>query len=341
MNSISFKLVTLLLGLSALTVVSSSLSVRAETPNTTSSLEQSESSAATIGPVESAVTPVATVDPLAIDSASSFERMAPPVATTPAIEPAVTPVISVEPLPIKTTISQTSKDTVGQPYMQPAKFRDINTNTHNTEFHILQPREMGNNQQTSSDESRVGVASPIPGTVETSASALRAMPKTAPVSQESSKQTDTTVAQTDVQVGRTTQGGYSYIAVGGNIGLVDGNTSLGDGGFAVTSKLGLTRNVSFRPGAVIGDQTVFLIPVTYDFVIQSADPFAPVPYAPYLGGGVSVSTNGDIGFLVTGGVDVPLSSVFVANAAVNASFGNDTDLGIFLGVGYRFANLFR
>jgi hypothetical protein len=160
------------------------------------------------------------------------------------------------------------------------------------------------------------------------------------VPEVSSDKADTTVAQTELDPGRATRGGSSYIGIGGNIGL-GGNTALGKGAFVINSKIGLTRNISFRPAVILGDNTDFLLPVTYDFVIQSNDPFAPVPFAPFAGGGVAVSTEGDVGFLLTGGVDFPLSREFVANASINVGFSGDTDVGLIVGVGYTFPGFQR
>ncbi|MFP4104144.1 hypothetical protein [Coleofasciculus sp.] len=152
-----------------------------------------------------------------------------------------------------------------------------------------------------------------------------------------------TLAQTDLDIRRGTRGVPNYVGVGVNIGLTeddDGDeTGLGDAGFVINGKIGLSRNISLRPGVIIGDDAVFMIPLTYDFLIPRVDPFEPVRFAPFLGGGVALSTDGDdnIGFLFTGGVDVPLSRSFVANGSINIGFIEDqTDVGIILGVGYTF-----
>jgi len=154
-----------------------------------------------------------------------------------------------------------------------------------------------------------------------------------------------TLAQTDLDIRRGTRGVPNYLGVGVNIGLTeddDGDeTGLGDAGFVINGKIGLSRNLSLRPGVIIGDDAVFLVPLTYDFLIPRVDPFEPVRFAPFLGGGVALSTDGDdnIGFLFTGGVDVPLSRSFVANGSINIGFIEDqTDIGIILGVGYTFAD---
>lgn len=159
-----------------------------------------------------------------------------------------------------------------------------------------------------------------------------------------------TLAQTDLDIRRGTDRVPNYVGVGVNIGLTEGDddnnasndggeTGLGDAGFVINGKIGLSRNLSLRPGVIIGDDAVFMVPLTYDFIIPRVDPFEPVRFAPFLGGGVALSTDADdnIGFLLTGGVDVPLSRSFVANGSINIGFIEDqTDVGIILGVGYTF-----
>lgn len=151
--------------------------------------------------------------------------------------------------------------------------------------------------------------------------------------------TSTTTTETIAQViapGRTTRSGPSYIGVGGNIGIT-GDTTINEGAFAVISKIGLTQNFSVRPAALIGDNTVFLIPVTIDFA-QADVGTNQLNIAPYIGGGVAVSTGRDstVGALISGGVDVPLSSQITATAGVNIGFIDETDVGVLLGVGYNF-----
>ncbi len=143
------------------------------------------------------------------------------------------------------------------------------------------------------------------------------------------------VAQT-FEPGRATRSGSSYIGVGGNIGLT-GNTRVGEGSFAVISKIGLTRNLSARPAALVGDNTVFLVPLTIDFPQENLE-ITQFNVAPYIGGGVAISTGRDstVGALISGGVDVPLSPQITATGGVNVSFIDETDVGLLLGVGYNF-----
>ncbi|MFN6515121.1 MAG: hypothetical protein RMY29_011535 [Nostoc sp. CreGUA01] len=176
---------------------------------------------------------------------------------------------------------------------------------------------------------------PIPGTVATSSAILTSEPVEA-----NSQPSAPTVAQSDIDLGTTTRGGSSYVGVAGNIGLSGTDSSLGDGNFAVISKVGLTNAISVRPSAIFGDNTTVLLPVTYDFSFQSADPFKePLAFAPYVGVGAAWKTGDDsqFAFLVSGGIDVPLSSQFTATASVNAGFFDQTDVGLLLGVGYNFS----
>lgn len=142
-----------------------------------------------------------------------------------------------------------------------------------------------------------------------------------------------------ISPGRATRGGPSYFGIGGNIGL-GGDTTLSQGSFAVFTKIGLSRNFSVRPSALIDDDAVFLIPLTVDFPIESVTdtPVQQLSVAPYLGAGAVISTRGDdtVGFLLTGGVDVPLSNQFTATAGVNVGFIDETEAGLLLGVAYNF-----
>lgn len=307
MNSLSFKNVSLLLGITALTIASNSLSVGAQTPN-----QQSES----------ASTPVLEVAP---------------VATT-----------TTNPAAINSTTSSQQSESVVAPNATGAAIIDQlgNVPVSNTVVEIpVPPANLAQAQkaQPATVEQAEVATTPQPEKLETSAAYLAAQPNASFDSTAPVQASDTAVAQnTEIVPGRATRGGSSYIGIGGNLGL-SGEPALGDGAFMINSKIGLTRNISFRPAVLFGDDTDFLLPLTYDFVLESADPFAPIPFAPYVGGGVIISTNGDntLGFLLSGGVDVPLSAQFVANASINVGFRNDTDVGLMLGVGYTFPGFSR
>jgi hypothetical protein len=195
-------------------------------------------------------------------------------------------------------------------------------------------------QLTSShQETTKSVVTPIPGTTTTSSAALLVNSQTEQNTQAQAQPSNTDVAQADIDPGRPTRGGSSYIGIAGNIGL-GGDSALGDANFMVISKIGLTNAISARPAAVLGDNTVILIPVSYDFSFrQLSDPFAePLPIAPYVGAGAAIATGdgSEVSFLLTGGIDVPITPQFTATAAVNAAFFDETDIGLSIGVGYNF-----
>ncbi len=149
----------------------------------------------------------------------------------------------------------------------------------------------------------------------------------------------TTPGTNGVFPGGATRSGPSYFGIGGNIGLGTGGTALGEGSFAVFSKLGLARSFSVRPSILISDNPTLLIPVTYDFLPIGVPGGGGFSLAPYLGVGAAISFNDDTSadFLITGGVDVPLSPRFTATAAVNVTAFDETAVGLLIGVGYNFS----
>jgi hypothetical protein len=176
---------------------------------------------------------------------------------------------------------------------------------------------------------------PIPGTTETASAMLNSG------STEVSKKTEPSnlIAQSNIDVGRPSPGGSSYIGVAGNVGLSGGTSGLSDGNFTVISKIGITKTLSIRPAVILSSDTTILAPVTYDYSFKSADQFSePLTIAPYVGLGAAIKTGrkSETTLLVTGGVDVPLNNRFTATAAINAGFFKKTDVGVLVGVGYNF-----
>jgi hypothetical protein len=147
------------------------------------------------------------------------------------------------------------------------------------------------------------------------------------------------VTPTKVDPGRSTRSGSSYIGVGANIGVL-GDPSIGETGLMVYSKVGLTRYFSIRPAVTTNfvDNATFILPATFDLAPIRLGSIAgnTVSIAPYVGAGAAVNTDGDVGPLLTGGIDVPINSRLTATVGVNAGFLNNTDLGTFVGVGYNF-----
>ncbi|MEG4276445.1 hypothetical protein QUA62_02935 [Microcoleus sp. MON1_C1] len=188
--------------------------------------------------------------------------------------------------------------------------------------------------------------------VSTSASALTNQPKVAEKPATLSEPTETAseptekVAQgTQIRPGRATRSGPSYVGIGGNVGF-GGDSALGDGSFAIISKIGLTNNLSVRPTVLFRDNLTLVVPVTFDFVSQEtvevSEDFV-ISAAPYAGAGVIVTTgdDGNFGFLISGGVDVPLTRNLTATAGLNIGFVDGADVGLLVGVGYTFPNLAR
>lgn len=237
------------------------------------------------------------------------------------VEAPVTPVSTIEPLTIETTVVPISPEVVEQDHLPPATLEGID--------------------EYQADSHDLTVVEPMPGTLATSAELLLVQPEISSVSEVASEQIDTDIAQRDIDLRRGPSPIPNYIGIGGNIGLSDNNeeSALGRGAFIVNGKLRLVRNLSFRPAVIIGDNTAFLFPVTYDFLIPGNDRFAPVKFAPFVGGGAAISTgdNSSVGFLFTSGVEVPLSRQFVANGSISVGFLETTDVGIQLGVGYLFS----
>jgi hypothetical protein len=158
----------------------------------------------------------------------------------------------------------------------------------------------------------------------------------APVAQTFPSPEEATPDPGEVEPGRPTRSGSSYVGIGGNFGTV-GDSSVGDSGLIIYSKIGLTRFFSVRPAIAtdFSEDATFLLPATLDFrpiAIGSTD----ISLAPYIGGGAALTTNGDFGPLVVGGIDVPITSKLTATAGVNAGILDPVDVGVFVGIGYNF-----
>ena len=132
-----------------------------------------------------------------------------------------------------------------------------------------------------------------------------------------------------------------YVGVGGNVGIADSNESAtGDFGFALISKISLGPRFSLRPSLIVSEDKVSLpIPLTYNFdPISAGENIAIYPFA---GIGADVSFDGETGFLINGGVDIPISRAFTLNAQTNWRVTGDFGLCLILGVGYNFPFFFE
>lgn len=176
-------------------------------------------------------------------------------------------------------------------------------------------------QATEATETTEAKNQPVPGTTKTSASVLLEQP-----------QTNGQIAQFgDVEPGRATTTS-SYIGIGGNLGVA-GGTAVGDLGFTIFAKIGLTPQFSARPALIFNNDFDILLPITYDFGIEDT------PLLPFIGGGLLITTgSGNVGGLITAGLDFPISRQFTATGRLNVGFtSKDAALGFIFGLGYNFA----
>ncbi len=363
MNSLFSKSAFALINLAALAVCCSTLPAKAETGNlpevgtaantAAQNIDQISAPGATSAVKAEAET---TATNTKIDSISSIEltEAAEPAASAPA---ANLPASVAAPEQSAATTSEiagteiapnTSTAAETQNSQQTAKIADNSVKTQPT-VEIAEKIALPNSELAAANEEKeVKTAQEVlSNPVSTSASALTNQPKLAqkPTTVSEKPELLAQPGSTTIRPGRATRSGPSYVGIGGNIGF-GGNSALGDTSFAIISKIGLTNNFSVRPSVLFRDNLTVLVPVTYDFVSQEAvevsDDFV-ITAAPYAGAGVALSTgdNGHFGFLITGGVDVPLSRNFTATAGLNIGFLDGTQVGLLVGVGYTFPNLIR
>ena len=351
MKSLFSKSAFALINLAALAVCCSTLSAKAETGNlpdvatttlATQNVDQVSEPVATSPVKPDAET---TASNTKIDSISSIEltAAAQPSASTPT---ANLPAWVTTP---EQSVAATSEIAQTENSQETAKIADNGVKTPSNSL-IAEKIDRPNSELTAAkEEKEVKTAQEVlSNPVSTSAEALTNQPKLAQKPATASEKPQI-LAQpaggTTVRPGRATRSGPSYIGIGGNLGF-GGDTALGDGSFAVISKIGLTNNFSVRPTVLFRDNLTILVPVTYDFVSQNAvevsDDFV-ITAAPYVGAGVIISTgdDGNFGFLISGGVDVPISSNFTATAGLNVGFVDGAEVGLLLGVGYTFPNVIR
>ena len=130
-----------------------------------------------------------------------------------------------------------------------------------------------------------------------------------------------------------------FIGIGGDLGTA------GDITFAVISKLSVRPQIAVRPSVLIGDDFAVLVPVTYQFnrFNTNAAGFQISPYAGVGASYVDGDDSSDIGLLLSGGVDVPVSQRFTVNAQANYAgvFSDSENFGVTVGVGYNFGGLLR
>ncbi len=350
MKSLFSKSAFALINLVALAVCSTTLSAKAETGNLPDVGTTATAAAQNIDQIsEPAATPAVKADAettasnTKIDSISSIEprQVAEPAASAPSANLAATLAAPEQSAAATSEIAETVKSE------ETAKSAD---NSVKTQPNSPIAEKLGNNSELTAakEEKEVKTAREVlSNPVSTSASTLTNQPQVAqkPATVSEKPEILAQPAGTTVRPGRATRSGPSYIGIGGNLGF-GGDTALGDGSFAIISKIGLTNNFSVRPTVLFRDNVTVLVPVTYDFVSQNAvevsDDFV-ITAAPYAGAGVAFSTgdNSNFGFLISGGVDVPISRNFTATAGLNIGFLDGAEVGLLVGVGYTFPNIAR
>jgi hypothetical protein len=363
MKSLFSKSAFALINLAALAVCCSTLSAKAETGNlpdvaTTASLAAQNVDQISEPAATSAVKPDAetTASNTKIDSISSIEprQAAEPAASAPSANLAASVATPEQSAAATSEIAETETEqntsiaAETEKSEETAKIADNSVKTQ-PNSPIAEKLDRNNSELTAAkEEKEVKTAREVlSNPVSTSASTLTNQPRLAekPATISEKPQILAQPAGTTVRPGRTTRSGPSYIGIGGNLGF-GGDTALGDGSFAIISKIGLTNNFSVRPTVLFRDNVTVLVPVTYDFVSQNAvevsDDFV-ITAAPYAGAGVAFSTGDDsnFGFLISGGVDVPISRNFTATAGLNIGFLDGAEVGLLLGVGYTFPNVVR
>lgn len=142
------------------------------------------------------------------------------------------------------------------------------------------------------------------------------------------------LAQARRRTTRGVAGSSNYLGIGADFGTTD------DISFAVISKYAFNEQVAIRPSVLIGDGFAVLVPVTYEFSRYSTN-LQGFQISPYAGVGASYVDGDDdesFGLLLSGGVDVPISQRFTANAQANFAgvFTDESNFGVTVGVGYNF-----
>lgn len=131
-----------------------------------------------------------------------------------------------------------------------------------------------------------------------------------------------------------------YVGVGGNIGIIESRESAtGDFGFSVISKISLGPRFAVRPSLIITEnRTSLTAPLTYNFrPVQ----ISGINVHPFVGAGIDIPFDQEVGLLINGGVDIPISRQFTLNAQTNWRVTSDFGLGLTIGVGYNFPFFFE
>ncbi|MDX2229618.1 MAG: hypothetical protein NW220_08270 [Leptolyngbyaceae cyanobacterium bins.349] len=267
------------------------------------------------------------------------------VSTTLWIQPfteAIEPITSdLEVVAEDLLLFDTPDGTVALEELQQLNSANMATSLQSLPTNQLPTNQLPTDQRLLTDESLVATdislaqpsaTIPVPGTVSTSAATLQVPAPEALLAQD----TPATPAPTVVPVVSNpaiSVNGRSYVGAGVNIGVA-GDTAIGNTSFAAFSKVALTNYLSVRPAIFVSSNVTFLVPITYDFPLVRA---GAIHFNPYVGAGISISTrNESVDFLVTGGLDFPISDRLTATAAANFGPAGGVDVGLVFGLAYTF-----
>ncbi len=291
----------------AATVLSSAMSVHAEIAQSADAAKSSQSSESvtTSAKSDSSLTPVPKIAPLDVDAAKT-----PPQTVT-------NPLSNLQ-LTKPADAGEVHLTKIGE---QPqAKLTDLTSATP-PEPNNSSPKLSPTAYKASDDALN---NQPLPGKYLTSAAALQPLPSTSSPSTVPEPENSNRVAQSNVESAQYPRS-RAYIGVGYN--------SLGGGGFAVLGKIGITKNISFRPSAAFIDTlgvslTTIALPVTYDFTSLGGNLNQNgLQFTPYVGIGLATATASvagfsasDTAFAVNGGVELRFARNFTAVADYNSQF---------------------
>jgi len=301
MSAIFSRDVSLLLSLTAFTVISSGMPVKAEMTKAADTGTMSSSS-------------VHVSEPIATQALSDSGAVSDENLDASAVDPQQIP-------------TQKAKDLLSQDQQPNPAGADealiADTNKDAEGDRILQP--------TASTADDLVNTQTVSSNLATSATALKSEPATSQVAQITPENQGSKVAQTNTRFGQPTRSGPSYIGVGLNL---DG------AGFEVISKIGISSTLSVRPVVDFNDGgTFFYVPLTYDFTLEDTDTLPLSRFSPYAGAGIAFATGSgesEAAILATGGVDFAINPQFTATARLDVGLNNAVGTAVTIGVGYNF-----
>jgi hypothetical protein len=343
-----FKLSSLSLSLTVLSVLCAGFSAQAETASTTFSVTEAPVTEATtsISPISPAIAPAEAATDIVTEAdieVASDLAIAPTEATATTVPSATLDSLTAQQLLAHHTSGHAASTTL-------AHHTPGHAASTTTEASAAITPEVTETSATVAPETAEAVAETQSFTPD-STTAADLTPATAPtdstaeIAPTTSEQSQ--VAQIPTSPVLTRPPANNYIGAGVNFG--------DDTSFAVVSKFAITQfsdyGVSLRPSVLFGDSVNFRVPITIESRLNTESEQAN-RFAPYAGLGVAIDTDDDdegdsdidndddgdddVGFMLTAGSDFLLTNRITATAGLNLIFNDDTDLELLLGVGYNF-----